>query len=84
MALTPWIRIGQPLESVVDDYERIFDAWQLGGIRGLVFGRLTFADEQGQFNIPAFKGDTTPYEKRGIKAELNDTLLQPEKEMPRS
>ncbi len=80
MALTPWIRIGQPLEAVVDNYEQIFDAWQLGGIRGLVFGRMTFADEQGQFTIPAFKGDTAPYEKRGIKAELNDTLLQPEKE----
>ena len=27
MALTPWIRIGQPLEAVMSDYERIFDAW---------------------------------------------------------
>ena len=47
MALTPWIRIGQPLEAVMSDYERIFDAWEQGGIRGLVFGRLLFADEQG-------------------------------------
>ena len=80
MALTPWIRIGQPLENVIDDYERIFDAWQQGGIRGLVFGRLTFADEKGQFTVPAFEGDTTPYEKPGLKAQLNDTLLQPDKE----
>ena len=55
MALTPWIRIGQPLEAVVDDYERIFDAWDRGGIRGLVFGRLFFADDQGQFTVPAFQ-----------------------------
>ena len=40
MSLTPWIRIGQPLEAVMSDYERIFDAWEQGGIRGLVFGRL--------------------------------------------
>ena len=55
MALTPWIRIGQPLEAVMSDYERIFDSWEQGGIRGLVFGRLLFADEQGQCTIPAFK-----------------------------
>ena len=60
MALTPWIRIGQPLEAVVDDYERIFDAWDRGGIRGLVFGRLFFADDQGQFTVPAFQGDVAP------------------------
>ena len=62
MALTPWIRIGQPLEAVVDDYERIFDAWDGGGIRGLVFGRRFFADDQGQFTVPAFQGDVAPYE----------------------
>ena len=80
MALTPWIRIGQPLEAVMSDYERIFDAWEQGGIRGLVFGRLVFADEQGQSTIPAFKGDPTPYQKRGLKAELRDVPLQPDKE----
>ena len=80
MALTPWIRIGQPLEAVMSDYERIFDAWEQGGIRGLVFGRLVFADEQGQSTIPAFKGDPAPYQKRGLKAELRDVPLQPDKE----
>ena len=38
MALKPWIRIGQPLEAVMEDYERIFDAWESGGIRTMVFG----------------------------------------------
>ena len=80
MALTPWIRIGQPLEAVMSDYERIFDAWEQGGIRGLVFGRLVFADEQGQSTIPAFKGDPAPYQKRGLNAQLRDVPLQPEKE----
>ena len=80
MTLTPWIRIGQPLEAVMSDYERIFDVWEQGGIRGLVFGRLVFADEQGQSTIPAFKGDPAPYQKRGLNAELRDVPLQPDKE----
>ena len=80
MTLTPWIRIGQPLEAVMSDYERIFDAWEQGGIRGLVFGRLVFADEQGQSTIPAFKGDPAPYQKRGLNAQLRDVPLQPDKE----
>ena len=80
MALTPWIRIGQPLEAVLSDYECIFDAWEQGGIRGLVFGRLLFADEQGQYTIPAFKGDRAPYQKRGLKAHRRDMPLQPAKE----
>jgi len=37
-----WMRIGQPLEPVLDDTDRIFDVWQSGGVRGLVIGRLTF------------------------------------------
>ncbi|MDP6698334.1 MAG: hypothetical protein QGH25_01705 [Candidatus Latescibacteria bacterium] len=80
MALTPWIRIGQPLEAVVDDYERIFDAWDRGGIRGLVFGRLFFADDQGQFTVPAFQGDVAPYEKRGLRATRRDIALDADKE----
>ena len=80
MALTPWIRIGQPLEAVMSDYERIFDAWEQGGIRGLVFGRLVFADEQGQSTIPTFKGNPAPYQKRGLNAQLRDVPLQPDKE----
>ena len=80
MTLTPWIRIGQPLEAVIDNYENIFPAWEEGGIRGLVFGRLLFADDQGQFTIPAFKGDPAPYHQRGLKAELRDSPLQPDKE----
>lgn len=36
------MRVGQPLEGVLADQERILDAWQSGGVRGLVIGRLTF------------------------------------------
>jgi hypothetical protein len=40
--LEVWMRVGQPLEPVLADQERILDAWQSGGVRGLVIGRLTF------------------------------------------
>jgi hypothetical protein len=66
MAMEPWIRIGQPLEGVLEDFERIFDAWELGGIRTMVFGRLLFRDEAGGFSIPAFSQNPEPYERRGL------------------
>lgn len=70
--LQPWIRIGQPLEAVVDDYERIFDAWQEGGIRGLVFGRLLFADDKGGFTVPAYESDPEIFRRRGIELQAID------------
>jgi len=69
MALEPWIRIGQPLEPVMEDYPRVFDAWEAGGIRGLVFGRLTFADEDGNFTIPALPAKPEAFRERGIEVE---------------
>ena len=38
--LSMWMRFGQPLEAVIDDYEPIFDAWQAGGVEAMVVGRL--------------------------------------------
>src|SRR4051794_7343037 len=37
-----WMRLGQPIEPVLADTERVLDAWQSGGVRGLVVGRLAF------------------------------------------
>ena len=81
--LTPWIRIGQPLEDVIDDYERIFDAWEAGGIRGIVFGRLLFTDEAGGFTIPAFESAWGPFERRDIEYEKTgaDPDLKKEKRL---
>jgi hypothetical protein len=66
-----WIRLGQPLEPVMDDFERIFDAWEAGGIKGLVFGRLLFADAEGGFTVPAFASDPEAYHKRGIETQAD-------------
>ncbi|HCR19023.1 MAG TPA: hypothetical protein DIU35_16215, partial [Candidatus Latescibacteria bacterium] len=80
MALKPWIRIGQPLEAVMEDYERIFDAWESGGIRTMVFGRLLFRDETGAFSIPAFAQNPVPYEKRGLTPPVRKLDPDAEKE----
>jgi hypothetical protein len=78
--LQPWIRIGQPLEAVVDDYERIFDAWEAGGIRGLVFGRLLFTDDDGGFTVPAYRSDPEIFRQRGIELQATDAPLNADKE----
>ncbi|HIG18749.1 MAG TPA: hypothetical protein EYQ31_16475, partial [Candidatus Handelsmanbacteria bacterium] len=78
--LQPWIRSGQPLEDVVDDYERIFDAWQAGGIAGLVFGRLLFADDNGGFTVPAYRSDPEIFRRRGIELAATDAPLNADKE----
>src|SRR5262245_55702466 len=36
------MRLGQPLEAVIGAHERVLDAWEAGGVRGLVVGRMVF------------------------------------------
>ena len=80
MSLQAWIRIGQPLEPVMDDYERIFDAWEAGGIKGFVFGRTLFADVQEQFSVPAFSSNPQAYQARGLEPNERNTETDPAKE----
>jgi hypothetical protein len=46
------MRIGQPLEPVMYSYKSIFDAWEAGGVCGLVLGRMHF-----EGNIPDAVGE---------------------------
>ena len=88
MALQAWIRIGQPLEPVMNDYERIFDAWEAGGIKGFVFGRTLFdADAQalGQFTrvnlpFPLSLPIRKLYRNRGLEPNVRDTVTDSSKE----
>jgi hypothetical protein len=75
-----WMRIGQPLEPVLDDYERIFDAWEAGGVRGLVFGRLLFADGEGKFIVPAIPSKPEAYRERGMEPLERETEPNPDRE----
>ncbi|MCC6588066.1 MAG: hypothetical protein IT168_15340 [Bryobacterales bacterium] len=40
--LTAWMYMIYPLESWLTDYDRILDAWESGGVRGIVIGPLRF------------------------------------------
>ncbi|MBM3240347.1 hypothetical protein FJZ31_29035 [Candidatus Poribacteria bacterium] len=56
-----WMRIGQPLEPVMYSYKSIFDAWEAGGVCGLVLGRMQF-----EGNIPAFTPNPEVYNTLGV------------------
>jgi hypothetical protein len=66
-----WMRLGQPLEAVIDDHERVLDAWAAGGVRALVIGRMAFMPDAGPGSyaeaIPAFAPDPAVY--RALDAE---------------
>src|SRR5258708_7353354 len=40
--LVPWMYMIYPLEQWLPDFQRTFDAWAEGGVRGLVVGPLVF------------------------------------------
>ena len=37
-----WIFVFNPLERYMANYKHIFDAWEEGGVRGIVVGRMFF------------------------------------------
>jgi hypothetical protein len=60
------------LEPVMADYARLFEAWEAGGVRGLVLGPMTFEDK-------SFTFDPNPevYRRFGLKppaAQESDSL----------
>lgn len=69
--MVPWIFVHNPLEYWLEDYPRIFDAWEDGGVGGIIVGRLWFADERGiplwgEVLTPAFAADPAEYAAFGI------------------
>ncbi|MFT5085664.1 MAG: hypothetical protein ACI906_002515 [Candidatus Latescibacterota bacterium] len=68
-----WIFVHDPLERYLDDYQRIFDAWEAGGVRGIVVGYLAFTGENGE-RVPTFQSDPAVYKSFGV---------DPPKESPR-
>ena len=41
-----WMDVMRDLESVMNDHERILDAWAEGGVDGVVFGPLVFGTDK--------------------------------------
>ena len=48
--LRAWMRFGQPLEAVLGDFQRVFDAWEAMGVNGIVLGRMYFRDEEHKYH----------------------------------
>lgn len=76
--MIPWIFTHSPLEHWIYDYRRTFDAWEDGGVRGIVFGYLRFAQEDGTA-IPTFPADPKVYEAFGVSPPP-ESPRDPEKE----
>ncbi|NKB72511.1 MAG: hypothetical protein GKR89_36000 [Candidatus Latescibacteria bacterium] len=64
-----WVFIcnDSPLEHWMDDFEERFDAWEAGGVRGLVVGRMQFLQADGS-RIGAYAPDPKIYADFGEPA----------------
>ena len=62
-----WIFVFNPLERYMANFKHIFDAWEAGGVRGIVVGRMFFVEDDGG-QIPAFPQDPKAYADLGLEA----------------
>ncbi|MCC7261796.1 MAG: hypothetical protein IT369_04650 [Candidatus Latescibacteria bacterium] len=60
-----WIFVFNPLERYLANYREIFDAWQDGGVTGIVVGRMFFMQDDDT-TVPAFPQDPAAYKKLGL------------------
>jgi hypothetical protein len=81
--LTPWMYMIWPLEQWLTDYKRTLDAWDAGGVRGIVIGPLRFWDGPPTFDFTyaragakfqTFAPDASIYKKYGVDAPENVRL----------
>ena len=67
-----------PLEHWLEGFEARFDAWEDGGVRGIVVGRMAFKQEDGS-TIPAWSSDPKLYKIFGVAPpEAHDRDLDKE------
>jgi hypothetical protein len=76
--MAAWIFVRSPLEHWMKDYQRTFDAWEEGGVRGIAVGYVQFQDADGK-RIPTFPADPKVYERFGVSPPA-ETLRDLEKE----
>lgn len=78
-----WMRLGQPLEALLGNHERAYDAWAAGGVRGLVIGRMVFMPDAGPGTeaeaIPAFEPNRAIYRGLEVEAPPSPRQVFPEK-----
>jgi hypothetical protein len=70
------------LEPVADGHERLFDAWEAGGVDGLVIGPMAFYDRQASSiwpTVPTFDPDPGVYRRFGVEPPPAPAEKVPEK-----
>ncbi len=86
--LVPWMYMIYPLEQWLGDYRRTLDAWEEGGVRGLVIGPLVFFKQVPRFDFtyarpgekfPTFAPDPAIYRKHGVDPPA-ESQRDPQKE----
>ncbi len=86
--LVAWMYMIYPLEQWLDDHERTLDAWEEGGVRGLVIGPLVFFKQVPRFEFTyarpgekfgTFAPDPAIYRKYNLDPP-QQTSRDPEKE----
>lgn len=50
MTMRMWMDVMRHLEPVMNDHQRLFDAWEAGGVDGLVIGPMAFDDKSYTFD----------------------------------
>ena len=76
--MTPWIFTHSPLEFWLTDYKHTFDAWEDGGVKGIVIGRMLLG-EPGQGLSLAWQPDPETYRAVGIEPPPRQNI-DPQKE----
>ena len=56
----------QPLEYWLEDYQQRFDAWQAGGVEGIIVGRMQFKQDDGSM-ISSYPVDVKLYADHGVE-----------------
>ena len=74
-----WMDVMRDLEHLLDNYERLFDAWEAGGVTGLVVGSMNFnaaklvpgnrtvAGVTDRTPIPTFDPNPEVYHRLGVE-----------------
>ena len=76
--LEVWMRFGQPLEAVMGDFERTFDAWETMGVRGIILGRMYFRDDDHEYH-PIFEPNAKIYKRLGVPTPDRPAKMFPER-----
>lgn len=63
--MTAWIFMHSPLERWINDYQRILNAWEEGGVRGIAVGYMNFVQPDGS-TIPSYEADAKVYQAYGL------------------